>query len=93
LRVTEPLEPDEVVSTNALPEMLFDVVIEPLAVSVKVPLVEVTAPLVPIVAVPPVVVTEKLPPTVDAPMVTAPALLISAVALPPELAVIVVAAV
>ena len=73
LSVTEPLEPEDVVKTTALPEMLLEVVMVPLAVSVSVPLVEVIRPLVPRVAEPPVVVTEKSPPTEEAASVSAPA--------------------
>ena len=74
LSVTEPLEPVEVLKVKALPEMTLDVVMLPLAVRVKVPFVEVTFPLVPILAEPPVVTTEKSPPTEDAAIVRAPAL-------------------
>lgn len=87
LRAIEPLEPDEVCNTSELPEKAFEAVMVPLAVRVKVPLVDVMLPEVPIVAEALVVVIEKLPPTVDVPSVTAPVLLTSAVAEPPALAV------
>ncbi len=87
------LEPDDVCSTNVLPEMALEVVIVPVAVRVRVPLVEVTVPDVPMVAEAPVVVMEKAPPTLEVPIVTAPALLTSAVPGLPALAVMVVAAV
>ena len=74
MRVIEPLLPDDVVSTRTLPEMSLDVVIVPLPISVRVPLVDVTAPDVAMVAEPPVVVIEKSPPTVEAARVTAPLL-------------------
>lgn len=62
-------------------------VIFPLAVKVRVPLVETSVPDVPILAEAPVVVTEKLPPTVDVPRVTAPVFVIKAVLVPPVLTV------
>ena len=50
----------------------------PLAISVRVPLLEVTVPDVPMLAEAPVVVTEKLPPTADVLKVVAPALVMNA---------------
>jgi hypothetical protein len=76
LSVTAPLEPDDVCKTTALPDRACEAVIVPLPVSVRVPFVEVIAPLVPMVAEAPVVVMERLPPTVEVPSVTAPVLLI-----------------
>lgn len=87
LRVTAPLDPDDVCKTSVLPEKALEAVILPLAVSVNVPLVEVMAPDVPMLAEAPVVVNVKLLPTVEAPRVTAPALDTSAVPLPPVLMV------
>lgn len=92
-RVIAPLEPEDVWSTNALPERALEAVMVPLPVRVSMPLVEVMDPDVPMVAEAPVVVTEKLPPIVDVPMSKAPVLLISAVAEPPVFAVRVPAAV
>lgn len=74
LMIIAPLEPDDVCSTNVVPEMALDVVTVPLPVRVRAPLVEVRVPDVPIVAEAPVVVTVKLPPTDDAPKITAPVL-------------------
>lgn len=93
LMIIAPLEPDDVCSTNVVPEMALDVVTVPLPVRVRAPLVEVRVPDVPIVAEAPVVVTVKLPPTDDVPTVTAPVLEILAIPGLPLLAVIVVAAV
>lgn len=91
--VTAPLEPEDVCRVKALPKSTCELVIEPLPVRLSVPLLEVRAPDVPIVADAPVVVTEKLPPTDDVPISTAPVLLISAVPVPPVFAVMVEAAV
>jgi hypothetical protein len=93
LRFIAPLEPEDVLSISALPDRAWEVVMVPLPVSVRVPLVEATAPDVPTLADAPVVVTEKSPPTVEVPIVTAPVLEISAVPEPPVLAVTIVAAV
>lgn len=93
LRLTAPLEPDDVCNINVLADTVLDVVMVPLAVSVRLPKVDVIFPEVPIVAEAPVVVTEKLPPTVEAPSVTAPALVMVAVPGLPVLAVKILAAV
>lgn len=79
LSATAPFEPDDVCSTNELPDRVLDVVMVPLPVNVRMPLVEVMAPDVPMVAEAPVVVMEKLPPTVDVLIVTAPLLTMLAV--------------
>lgn len=70
-----PLEPDEVCRSSEFPEITFEVVIVPLAVRLNSPLVDVMAPVVPILALLPVVVTANSPPTDDAARVSAPALL------------------
>lgn len=93
LSVTAPLEPDDVCNTNVLPDRALDAVMLPLAVNVRLPLVDVIAAEVPMLAEAPVVVTEKLPPTVEAASVTAPALVIVAVPGLPVFAVSPVAAV
>lgn len=87
MSVTAPLEPEDVVSDTAFPDIALEIVMVPLDVSDKVPLVDETLPLVPMVADPPVVVTEKLPPTDEVPRVTAPLLDMKAVPVPPTVAV------
>ncbi len=79
LRVISPLEPDDVVRRTMFP--LGRPVTErvPLAVRLRVPLVETALLATFRLAEAPVVVTEKLPPTTDEPSVVAPALEISAV--------------
>lgn len=74
LRAIVPLLPAEVDKTSELPDNTWLAVRFPLAVSVKVPLVDVIAPAVVILAEAPVVVIEKLPPMVDAPIAKAPVL-------------------
>lgn len=93
LSTMPPLEPEDVCNIKELLDKALDAVMVPLAVSVSIPLVDVTAPDVPMVAEAPVVVMEKVLPTVDVPIMTAPALLTSAVPGLPELTVIVEAAV
>lgn len=82
-----PLDPEDVCNTNELPESTWLFTMSPLAVRVSVPLVDVTAPKVPMFADAPVVVMEKLPPTVDVPILTAPLLVNDAVPGEPVLAV------
>lgn len=79
LRVIAPLEPDDVVNRTIFPLDGPAAERVPLAVKLRVPLVE-TALLATLrLAEAPVVVTEKLPPTTDEPRVVAPALEIVAV--------------
>lgn len=74
-----PLEPDDVCNVTPVElESVLEAVMLPLAVSVRVPVVAVITPEVPILAEAPVVVTEKLLPTVDVPRVTAPVLVMKA---------------
>ncbi len=84
-RVIAPLDPEEVCNTKELPERALDAVMVPLAVSVSVPLVDVTAPVVPMVAEVPVVVMERLPPTIDVSIIVLPALVTKPAPLPPVL--------
>lgn len=93
LSVTLPFEPDDVCNTSVLPERALEAVIVPLPVRLSAPVADVTVPEVPMVAEAPVVVTVKLPPTDDVPIMSVPVSLMSAVPLPPELAVRVVVAV
>lgn len=86
LRFIEPLDPDDVCSTRAFADNALLAVMLPLPVNVNVPVVDVMAPDVVMLAEAPVVVTEKLPPTVDVLMFRAPVLLMSAVAEPPVFA-------